>query len=170
MNPKTIAFIAAALAPLMAAPHAAAQSAFDGKLPSNMLAEKHQNAIGGKTANPGLVQKIACPDLTVVMAEKHRGGAIHIVYGVRNVGTADFITSRNQQTLTVKTPAGDRTFPFGNLRVGGVQTWSEIYRPFEFPFTYAGALNFDPDIYIDGNRRNDDCNGSNNRAQLVTSR
>ena len=123
MNPKTIAIIAAALAPLMAASHAAAQSAFDGKSPSNMLAEKHQNAIGGKTVNPGLVQKIACPDLAVVMAEKRRGSTIYVVYGVRNAGTADFVTGPNQQMLSVKTPAGERTFPFGNLRVGAVKRW-----------------------------------------------
>ena len=166
---KTIAPIAATLAAFVAISPAAAQSGFKGKLPANVVSEKHRDAIG-KTVSPGVVKKIACPDLTVVMGEKRRGGAIEIVYGVRNVGTADFVTNRNRQSLLVKTPAGDRTFAFGNLRVGDVRTWSEIYRPFEFPFTYKGALNFDPDIFIDGNRQNDDCNRSNNQAQLVTSR
>jgi hypothetical protein len=163
---KKIILVAASLASALADSHAAAQPPIQGKLPSNQFAGKYR----GTVVNPGIIQKAACPDLAVVMAEKNRNGDIHIVYGVRNVGGADYVTGRNQQTLTVRTPGGVRTFAVGNLRAGDVRTWSEVYRPFEFPFTYKGALSFDPDIFLDGNTRNDDCNRSNNRAQLVTSR
>lgn len=166
MKLTPIMHIAAVIASTLAVSHAAAQPPIQGKLPSSQYAGKYR----GTVVNPGVIRKAACPDLAVVMAEKNRYGKIHIVYGVRNVGSADYVTGRNQQTLMVRTPGGVRTFAFGNLRAGDVRTWSEVYSPFEFPFTYKGALSFDPDIFIDGNTRNDDCNRANNRAQLVTSR
>ena len=163
---KTIILVAASLASALAVSHAAAQPPIQGKLPSSQFAGKYR----GTVVNPGVIQKAACPDLAVVMAEKNRNGDIHIVYGVRNVGGADYVTGGNQQTLTVRTPGGVRTFAFGNLRAGDVRTWSEVYRPFEFPFTYTGRLNFGPDIRTDGNRQNDDCNRSNDQARLTTAR
>lgn len=33
----------------------------------------------------------------------------------------------------------------------------------EFPPTYKLAISYDPDIYIDGTKSNDDVNGRNNR-------
>ncbi len=169
MTIRTLTLAAAALAPLVAISGATAQNAFKSELPKKFLQEKDPYAIG-RTVNPDIVRK-TCPDLAVVMDQQPRGATILVVFRVRNVGTADYVSGRNQQSLTVKTPRGDRTFGFGNLAAGHYQTLgTDYYRPFEFPFTYTGRLNFGPDIRTDGNRQNDDCNRSNDQARLTTAR
>jgi len=35
----------------------------------------------------------------------------------------------------------------------------------EFPPMYKLLIQYDPDIYMDGNKNNDDCNGKNNKLE-----
>lgn len=113
-----------------------------------------------------------CPDLAANISQRNGpGNSIIITYGVRNVGSVDYVSGANQQLFNVY--LGGRThrsYPFQNLRAGESVQWSETYQPFEFPVTYRVMVVFDPDIFMDGNPRNDDCNSSNNAASLTTQR
>ncbi|MCC5999960.1 MAG: hypothetical protein JJU19_03745 [Pararhodobacter sp.] len=114
----------------------------------------------------------ACPDLAVSLRQAPRAdGTILITMTVRNVGTADYISGPNQQLLHVNTGGRTpRTYPFQNMRRGESRSWHEVHHPFEFPATYRVHIAFDPDIRIDGNPMNDDCNPNNNAATLTTAR
>lgn len=37
----------------------------------------------------------------------------------------------------------------------------------EFPPTYTLLISYDPDIYLDANKNNDDCNRNNNKKELT---
>ena len=97
---------------------------------------------------------------------------------VRNHGPDDFRSSHGQQSITIsqETPgAGSRTlntWNFTNMRANtGNNYYSRIMRNWrlstEFPPSFTLRINYDPDIYIDGNPDNDDCNQSNNSKTLT---
>ncbi|MFN3954351.1 MAG: hypothetical protein ACK4LQ_07830 [Pararhodobacter sp.] len=113
-----------------------------------------------------------CPDLAATISQRDGpGNTIIITYGVRNVGSVDYVSGPNQQLLNVSMGGRHaRSFPFQNLRAGQSVQWNETYHPFEFPSTYRATVVYDPDIFIDGNPRNDDCNSANNSASLTTLR
>ena len=93
---------------------------------------------------------------------------IQITYGVRNVSTQNYVSGSNQQAILLTRNGRTATNrPFGNLAAGQTLTWSQtVARPFEFPDTYAALYNYDPDLYIDGNPQNDDCNRNNNMRRV----
>ena len=113
-----------------------------------------------------------CPDLRVSMNQRDLPtGEIEIAYAVANVGGVPYVSGANQQGLMLYSNSRVvRNHAFRNLRPGESRRFTTIYRPFEFPAQYRALVSFDPDIFIDGNPANDDCNRSNNEASLRTSR
>jgi hypothetical protein len=113
-----------------------------------------------------------CVDLAVFAELRHAGGnTVRIVYGVRNISVADYVSGANQQALVLS--RNGRTLEIGRfarLDAGQSLTWTEVVsKPLEFPDTYDAILSIDPDIFQDGNERNDDCNRGNNARQVVVS-
>ena len=125
--------------------------------------------VPGLTPNlpPGLQQQLrgACtgPDLAISISQRNNpGGSSVLIVRVTNVGGADYVSEPQQQTVNVSVDnQPPNQYVFQNLRAGETQTW-EFPR---FPGSYRAVINFDPDILIDGNPRNDDCRRSNNSAR-----
>jgi len=97
-------------------------------------------------------------------------GQVRITGVLKNVGRLSYLSGARQQSLNLYE---DRrlvaTVPFVNLAVSGsvtvnfVRNWdASSAAEGEFPPTYKIILSQDPDIYIDGNVNNDDCNTRNN--------
>lgn len=102
-------------------------------------------------------------------------GTIDIVGVVRNVGRANYVSGRGQQSVELleespgETPRVVRTASFTNLNAGGdvrvtyQRDW-DVAR--EFPPRYMLRISYGPDIRIDGNAANDDCRLNNNEATI----
>lgn len=111
-------------------------------------------------------------NFSVVSAKSEFVGSVKIEGVVKNVGTLNYISNANQQMalLYEQTPGGTpklvATKVFQNLAVNAtvkfsfIRTWNKAD---EFPPTYILIIAFDPDIYIDANKNNDDSNVANNR-------
>ena len=139
--------------------------------------------IQAQTINPKILKNIKvlnqCPDPAVVDIKfsivrkysKYRA-RVRITGVVKNIGKADYISNPNQQTIVLD--SGDaahplKVIPFKDLRAG--QTiiithevdW-DISSPNEgeFPPTFRVYILYDPDITMDENTKNDDCNSKNN--------
>ncbi len=105
-------------------------------------------------------------------------GRIRIVGVVKNVGGKDFRSNSEQASahLYEGFPGGRFNLvahrPFANLakgaeiRVTYERDWN-ISSPAEgeFPPTYRLLIVYDPDITLDGNKDNDDCNSRNNKKE-----
>ena len=105
-------------------------------------------------------------------------GKIRITGEVKNVGNAVFESNPGQQQASAQLfeePAGGRGVfkaeqKFANLAPGASifvnheRAWNTAT---EFPPKYILMIVYDPDIYIDANKKNDDCNRDNNRAELT---
>ncbi len=91
---------------------------------------------------------------------------------VKNIGGADYVSRRNQQSLylhTLGSPRRITEWHFSRMNRGQVMNVHVPVRHAtggEFTPSYELALDFDPDILIDGNPANDDCNIRNNQATL----
>ncbi|MEN9253393.1 MAG: hypothetical protein Q6K26_00745 [Gloeomargarita sp. SZTDM-1c_bins_89] len=105
-------------------------------------------------------------------------GQVQIIGVVRNQGSAPYQSAPNQQIVALyeQVPGSPARLvaqqPFLNLAPGEqVQViferdWnSSSPAEGEFPPTYLVTINYDPDIYIDGNPGNDDCRTTNNRLE-----
>lgn len=103
-------------------------------------------------------------------------GNIHFKAIIKNVGD-DFRSNAGQQSILVsEMPPGGQartlvTKPFKDLDAGETielefiqQGWRASH---EFPSTFVVRLNFDPDLYIDGNPLNDDSDPSNNSKEIT---
>lgn len=140
-----------------------------------------------KTINPktpGLSQKIPstkaklpaaatklCPDPAANRLDfnmlKHNNlvGVVEISGVAKNLG-GPYETKANQQQLMLY--EGSRMVAstvFGNLAPGQeviVKYNREWRKSDEFPPTYKLIISYDPDILIDSNPQNDDCNNNNN--------
>lgn len=111
-----------------------------------------------------------CVDLAVFAQRRNaHGNTVRITYGVRNVSASDYVSAAHQQSLVLsKNGATVEIGRFARLNAGQALTWTEVVpKPFEFPDTYKADLIVDPDIFQDGNERNDDCNRGNNARQIV---
>lgn len=105
----------------------------------------------------------------------HRfSGRIQAKAVLKNVGSADYVTRPNQQTVQIY--HGSRLLtnaPFGNLRAGQVEIitaqlpWNAAE---EFQQGLKALIAYDPDIRLDGNPRNDDCNMGNNQKTVAPAR
>lgn len=114
-------------------------------------------------------------DFSIVSRASRFQGRVRITGTVRNVGGAPYESGANQQiaSLYELVPGGrprlvaSRAFqnlaPGADVSVSFVRDWySASPAEGEFPPSYQVIIGYDPDIRIDGNTKNDDCNGSNN--------
>ena len=108
----------------------------------------------------------------------YQGGVVRIIAVVKNKGTAPFISGQGQQSIQIFETDNYisnlvHQQEFVNIELDGTieavyQTnWSrgDEFRP---PF-YKVMIAYDPDIFIDGNPQNDDCNLGNNQLIRDTS-
>lgn len=128
---------------------------------------------------PGQVKGIdpAVVSLKTVFKKKLGNSAaeIDIVGTVKNIGTKDFKSGKGQQSayLYEKVPGAKPkvvakhdfiSLPSGEkFTVHYSTTWNTGT---EFPPSYRLQIDYDPDIYIDGNANNDDINQKNNSKEL----
>lgn len=118
-----------------------------------------------------------CPDLSadriefgIVSKTGQFKGKVRVVGVVKNVGNKDYKSSPHQQSIVLY--QGNKlvsTKAFQNLAVN--QEERIVYErdwdasspsEGEFPPEFKLALTFDPDISMDGNLENDECNSTNN--------
>lgn len=126
----------------------------------------------GCAINPAIVE------LQVGILSRNPGhrfsGRIQAKAVLKNVGSADYVTRPNQQTVQIY--HGRRLLtnaPFGNLRAGQVKIITA-----QLPWNAAGEFQqglkaliaYDPDIRLDGNPRNDDCNMGDNQKTVAPAR
>jgi hypothetical protein len=130
----------------------------------------------------GIIQSLKCPDpattkikYELIKRYSQYQGRVRITGFVKNNGTQPYISGSNQQGVLLYElhPGGvaprvikDQSFqnlaPGQEVQVVFERDWSVSD---EFPPNYAILLTYDPDITIDGNSQNDDCNLSNNRLE-----
>jgi hypothetical protein len=103
-------------------------------------------------------------------------GRIRIEGVVKNVGNAVFESDPRQASAQLyETPASGpasvkakqdipRLDPGATIMLHYETAWNTAT---EFPPKYVLQLTYDPDIYIDANPKNDDCNRNNNRMELT---
>jgi len=121
-------------------------------------------------------------DYSLVSRASRFQGRVRITGKVKNLGAQNFESRPGQQSIQlVETVPGGRprivaTLPFVNLTSGQEisvsfdRNWnSSSPAEGEFPPSYKIVLSYDPDIYIDGNTKNDDCVGSNNTKERAGS-
>ncbi|MCG6903607.1 MAG: hypothetical protein LJE68_13090 [Rhodobacter sp.] len=115
-----------------------------------------------------LVQR-GCVDLAVFAEQTRVGDRVRVTYGVRNVSSINYVSGPSQQAIVFAAPG--RTLAnhaFAGLNAGQSLSWSAIVnRPLEFPSNFSVIYSYDPDLYIDGNTANDDCNRANNQRNIT---
>jgi hypothetical protein len=124
--------------------------------------------------------KLQCPDLaasvdfSIAMKTSQFAGRVDIVGKVKNVGGAAYESGPNQQTVLLyeivpgAQPRLVARQAFQNLAPGAEvsltyrRSWdASSPAEGEFPPSYKLVISYDPDIRLDGNTKNDDCNPSN---------
>lgn len=126
--------------------------------------------------NPKLLQR-NCPDLAAVdiRFQKISGGAhsgnVRITGVIKNVGKQNFVSNPRQMyvllyevSLTGRARVLARR-SVGNIPAGRTFSLSFVknwYAGNEFPPNYKLCISYDPDIKLDSNPKNDDCNSANN--------
>ncbi|ACI21234.1 MULTISPECIES: hypothetical protein [Thermodesulfovibrio] len=121
------------------------------------------------------VQRI---DFTVVSKTSQFSGKVRITGVVKNMGVEPYISGPNQQAVYLyEIPMGGKanlvaTKKFQNLNPGQEITVSyernwNASSPSEgeFPPSYRVVIAYDPDIRMDSNPKNDDCNMNNNQKE-----
>ncbi|WP_309706826.1 hypothetical protein [Armatimonas sp.] len=101
---------------------------------------------------------------------------VRVQIQVRNLGSVNFESNANQQAANLNYLYDDKKFiialPFQNIRAGATVTlvhemdWDWMSSN-EFPQGLKAELAYDPDIFIDGNTKNDDIRLTNNSKDLV---
>lgn len=153
------------------------------KRPTARLAQLKQPPRMKPRFKPGLKRRLprrVCPDpaayrltFRIVSRTSRTRGRVEIAGIVKNVGGAPYVTRAGQQGIQLwEGSRMVRNLDFRNLTPGQSKTvryrrnWNSASpSEGEFPPTYKLWIIYDPDITKDGNRRNDDCRGSNNRIQ-----
>ncbi len=119
-----------------------------------------------------------CPDPAItsmrISGVSFEGGqaVVGIRITVHNRGAGDFVSNPNQQSVLVFTGNSTRNTilrqRFARLASGASFSLTARLRApgGEFTPSVTALLSYDPDIYIDGNPRNDDCNQGNNQRTL----
>jgi len=103
-------------------------------------------------------------------------GRVRLTGTIRNLGTVAFVSDPRQVIVSLEQQIpGERRAStlvqrnISNLAAGANLTlvhdlaWDTAL---EFPATFTLRLSYDPDIYIDANTQNDDCNQNNNTQSL----
>lgn len=117
--------------------------------------------------------KSSCVDLAVFVQKRTiPGNKMRLTYGVSNVSRANFVSGAHQQSIALSMHGRSvQNMRFASLNAGQSRSWSvDVPIPFEIPNTYVVDIAMDPDIYIDGNTANDDCNRANNRREVLVGR
>ena len=114
----------------------------------------------------------------IVRRDSQFRGRIRITGVVKNIGNKAFQSGPNQAAAYLyQLPPGITTGgtlvaqqSFTNLPVGATVnvSWERDWNSSspnegEFPTSYRLVIVYDPDIYMDANKDNDDCNGNNNQ-------
>lgn len=106
-------------------------------------------------------------------------GKVNLIATVENAGKGHYRSRPNQQvvelieTVPGRAPRTVASREFANLAPGEKfdLVWTRPWNASspaegEFPPSYEARLSYDPDIRIDGNPANDECNNTNNSARL----
>lgn len=97
-------------------------------------------------------------------------GVVRVTGTIKNIGRESFRSRPGQQMvllyqdnhLVASRPFTDLASQ-GSLALSFSRNWnSSSPSEGEFPPTYKLVISYDPDIYLDGNSQNDDCNQRNN--------
>lgn len=114
----------------------------------------------------------------IVRRDSQFTGRIRITGVVKNIGNKAFQSGPNQAAAYLyQLPPGATSGgtlvaqqPFTDLAVGNALnvSWERDWNSSspnegEFPNSYRLLIVYDPDIYMDANKENDDCNGNNNQ-------
>jgi len=114
----------------------------------------------------------------IVRRDSQFTGRIRITGEVKNIGNKAFQSGPNQAAAYLyQLPPGATSGgtlvaqqPFTDLAVGNALnvSWERDWNSSspsegEFPYSYRLLIVYDPDIYMDANKENDDCNGNNNQ-------
>jgi hypothetical protein len=129
---------------------------------------------------------LSCPDLAaqqiqfeLIRRSSPFRGFVRITGVIRNVGLVAYSSRPGQQVayLYEQNPGegaprlvAERPFtnlaPGREVRVSFERNWDgSSPAEGEFPPTYKLLIGYDPDIYQDGNPKNDDCNRTNNQRE-----
>lgn len=119
-----------------------------------------------------------CPDLkampiqfTIVSRTAHTA-RVRITAKVKNIGNQNYVSGSNQQSLQLYVGSTIvKNLPFQNLAKGASRTttfYMNYHFSEEFPTTIKSYVSYDPDIAMDGNTQNDECNYSNNSSSRST--
>jgi len=156
---------------MAAAPSAVAQLSFP------LLLERRLPGGYPIQLDPSLLRR-NCPDPAAETVEfqllsrdslREFQGRVQITGTVRNRGAAAFESGSNQQSVQLY--ENDRLVASRSFQTlaSGVSVQVSFSRPWsaamEFPPTYRLVISYDPDIYLDGNPKNDDCGRQNNRIE-----
>ena len=134
---------------------------------------------------PPVLPPAQCPDpaahelgFSIVSRTSQFAGRVRIVGTARNVGAAPYESGPNQQSLQLYesipggTPRMVAQQAFQNLAPGAEvsvryeRDWnSSSPAEGEFPPSYKLMVVYDPDIRLDSNTKNDDCNNANNSKE-----
>jgi hypothetical protein len=142
------------------------------------------------TIKPGMIKpgilKVGCPDpaateirFSIVRSYTQFKKRIRITGIVKNIGRQPFVSGPNQASAHLyEMPLGSSSGrlvaqrAFRNLNPGATvqvfyeRDWnSSSPSEGEFPPNYKLLIVYDPDIYMDANKKNDDCNQRNNKKE-----
>ena len=105
-------------------------------------------------------------DFNLVSTTSSTAGTVQILGVVENKGGGTFDSGPGQQSVQLyegDTLVAQQSFedlaPGAQAAVSYTRSWSTAT---EFPPNYRVLIAYDPDIYIDGNPNNDDCNTVDN--------
>jgi len=137
-----------------------------------------ERTLSARFDRPTAERVLGCPDpeaMGLSVSGVHDNGDGTYDFSLRatieNTGGGDF-RSGNQQGVSITENRRPLTSAsFGNLRAGGryntpfvrIRGWRSST---EFHEGFSMMISYDPDIFIDGNERNDDCRLDNNERKL----
>lgn len=109
-------------------------------------------------------------DFQILSTTSTYRGLVKIVGTIKNLGKEAFVSKSGQQIILLYEDSRIvARKPFINLASGATdmvifqRNWdASSPAEGEFPPTYKVVISYDPDIFIDGNVKNDDCNQRNN--------
>ncbi len=117
-------------------------------------------------------------DFAIVSKTSQFSGKVKITGVVKNIGLEPYISGPNQQAVYLyEVPMGGKanlvaTKKFQNLNPGQEvkvtyeRNWNASSpAEGEFPPSYKVVIAYDPDITLDSNPKNDDCNMNNNQKE-----
>lgn len=121
------------------------------------------------------VQRI---DFSIVSRTSQFSGKVRITGVVKNIGMESYISGPNQQEVFLyEGPMGGTSKLVARKKFQNLNPGQEVTVTYErqwdasspsegeFPPSYKVIIVYDPDIRLDGNPKNDDCNMNNNQKE-----